>query len=586
MSDEQPREIKNSPWRRRRGGREEHWVLTRYEKDPNSRIMKPVWEWVPCGKTSKKDPNNNEKPPRIESPGGAWQSTIIEQIEVPDVGYTYEIHEKMSDGSWHTRESSEFPDPHGKGILIPKQRVRWSLPSSPLGYESEEQLFLEVRQLFFDNLDLQDEREYDVLAAFVLMTWRFEQFDTVPYLFFIGPKESGKSRALECLEALSYRGWLATHPSLASLHHIMDAWHPTFLLDNYESLPRERRYEMEGIFNAGYRRGGAVDRVESLPEGGFKERWYEVYSPKALAGTREPSETLGSRCIKIRMSKTRKAYPRSPDAERTREIRSKLLSYRFNHLSAQEGPQLEPLNVYGRLGEILAPLTSVAPNQEVLNHLLEYGHGILLEREEEEKTTFDAQVVRALIKSKEHVKDDRIAIKSITEFLNEDLPEKEKARSWHVGRSLGRLGFRKVRMPDRSGSKGILWNQPMIERLAARYGVELASVETSLVPLHNRSDRSDGSEQVQEIESESDDLTHLTHSARVLGVSADLSPHDLVLQAVSSLTREKGEATIADLEALLAGKLSAQDIYAWMDQLVKEGLADRPDWGRWRTTRT
>jgi len=564
----------------------ERFILDHYEPvEPGSKIKRPVFRTAPY-KESKDDPDEADERPRIESPGQLWPSTIIEQVEVPGVGYKYAIHELMPDGTWRTREDSSFPDSDGKGILVPKTRVRWPLPGRPREYGSDEQLFNEVRRFFYDNLDLQDEREYDLLAAFVLMTWRFEQFDNVPYLFFLGPKESGKSRALECLEVLCYRGWLTTYPSLASLHHVMNAWHPTFLLDNFESLPRERRYEMEGIFNAGYRRGGAVDRVEPLPEGGFKEKWYEVYGPKALAGTREPSEALESRCIKFRMSKTQRSYPSHLDSERARELRSKLLAYRFRHLASPEDAKHDMPNPYGRLGEILPPLADVSPNQEVLNRILDYGNAIRVEREEEEKTTFDAQVVRALVNCRPHGEDGRVAIKDIVNAFNEGLPEKDRAKSRSVGWALSRLGLRKVRMPDKAGSKGVQWDRPVIERLAVRYGVELepddAAPNTPALSVRT----SDGQKRVQGIEPESDYLTNLTNSARVLGASGDLSPRDLVLRTAAALTKEKGQATIDDLQKMLNGKVSSDAIFHWMDIFVKEGLADVVDCGKWRTTRT
>ena len=136
----------------------------------------------PVGKGS----HDADEPPQIESPGLVLPSAAIEQIEVPGIGHKYAIHKLMPDGTWVTREDSNFPDPNGKGILVPRARVRWPFPGSPAEYGSDEQLFNEVRQYFSDNLDLQDDREYDLLAAFVLMTWRFEEFQSVPYLLFLG----------------------------------------------------------------------------------------------------------------------------------------------------------------------------------------------------------------------------------------------------------------------------------------------------------------------------------------------------------------------------------------------------------------
>jgi hypothetical protein len=516
-----------------------HYVLARYENVPDTKCKTSKWESIQCERSTEEDAEDDQEHPRIESPGQVWHFTIIEQIETAEIGYRYAIHEQMPDESWHTRIENSFPDPEGKGILVPKVKVRWPLPDQPIQYGSDEELFNEIRDFYRSNLDFREDMEYDVLAAFTLVTWRFEQFDIVAYLLFLGPKESGKSRALECLQALCYRSWLTTHPSTASLHHVMHAWHPTFLLDNYESLPRERRYEIEGILNAGYRRGGAVDRVEPLPEGGFKEKWYEVYCPKALAGNQEPSETFASRCIIFRMRKTQRSYPRTIDHEQAKRIRSKLLSYRLKHLSSREDSESEIPNAYGRFGEIFSPLVSVAPSQSVLEALLEYGNSVLRERDEEDRASFDAQVLKALVNSKEHLRESKIAVKRIAEAFNEDRPEKEKTKSWHITRCLTRLGFARVRMPDKSGSRGIRWNQPLIEDLAARYGIELPQAGMPIIPLHTASDASDRQNQAHGIEPKSDTLTDLTDSAAVLGESMtedEDSDDGLVLNALRKVS--------------------------------------------------
>jgi len=566
-----------------------HYVVSIVPKEPGSKFKVPVLREASPQSHSADDSDDDEKARRIESPGLVLPSVVIEQIEVPGLGDKYAIHERMPDGTWRTREDSSFPDSDGKGILVPKTRVRWPLPGRPREYGSDEQLFNEVRQFFCDNLDLQDEREYDLLVAFVLMTWRFQQFGTVPYLLFLGPKESGKSRALECLEALCYRGWRTTHPSLASLHHIMNAWHPTFLLDNFESLPRERRYEMEGIFNAGYRRGGAVDRVEPLPEGGFKEKWYEVYGPKALAGTREPSEALESRCIKFRMSKTQRSYPTHLDSERARELRSKLLAYRFRHLASPEDAKPDIPNAYGRLGEIFSPLVAVVPSQTVLEGLLEYGNGILQEREEEEKAEFDAQVVKALTNCQPHVKDGRLAIKDIVNAFNEDLSEKDRAKSRSIGWALSRLGLRKVRMPDKAGSKGVRWDPSVIGRLATRYGVELEPDDAPPDTLALSVRTSDSQKRVQGIEPESDHLTNLTKSAGIVGVSgepfeaSDLSDMERALAKLRTINGPFSRDYA--LEQVCKVTKDRSKAEAYLKHFQENGMILRDPEGYWRLSR-
>jgi hypothetical protein len=68
----------------------------------------------------------------------------------------------------------------------------------------------------------------------------------------------------------------------------------------------------------------------------------------------------------------------------------------------------------------------------------------------------------------------------------------------------------------------------------------------------------------------------------VIANATDEHPHDLVLRAAAYLTQRKGQTTIRDLEEILAGKIASNEIYSWMESIVKEGLADVLDWGKWR----
>ena len=105
---------------------------------------------------------------KIGSPGKVWQSTIIDQIELPSVGYRYAIHEQMPDKSWRTREDISFPDPHAKGILVPMKEPLWPLPSRPIEYDSEKELFKDIHEFLHQHLELRDKRCYDVMGNYVL----------------------------------------------------------------------------------------------------------------------------------------------------------------------------------------------------------------------------------------------------------------------------------------------------------------------------------------------------------------------------------------------------------------------------------
>src|SRR5271157_544344 len=89
----------------------------------------------------------------------------------------------------------ENDDPLTKEQLIERLKARRFQGE----YDTEEELFNEIKKFWKRHVELADDLRYDVYACFTLMTWRIEDFKVVPYLFFLGPMSSGKTRALGML---------------------------------------------------------------------------------------------------------------------------------------------------------------------------------------------------------------------------------------------------------------------------------------------------------------------------------------------------------------------------------------------------
>jgi len=89
-------------------------------------------------------------------------------------------------------------------------------------------------------------------------------------------------------------------PTPAVLFRIVHALRPTLLMDEVEKMNTDEAREVRGIVNAGYKQGATVLRVEGEDR---KVKFFEVYSPKCLAGIRGLGSVTEDRCITIVMSK-------------------------------------------------------------------------------------------------------------------------------------------------------------------------------------------------------------------------------------------------------------------------------------------
>ena len=137
---------------------------------------------------------------------------------------------------------------------------------------------------------LGDDREYTIVASWILGTYLFPLFTAYPYLIIKGEKGSGKGTLLNILQRSC---WNSTDeiitPSPSYLFRMIEDQRPTLLVDEYHRMLRgEMGKEVSSIFEAGNRRGGTVPRMEKNGDE-LKPVKFKVYCPKAIV-TRSPVE--------------------------------------------------------------------------------------------------------------------------------------------------------------------------------------------------------------------------------------------------------------------------------------------------------
>ncbi|MEM3383818.1 MAG: hypothetical protein QXD42_05065 [Nitrososphaerales archaeon] len=353
----------------------------------------------------------------------------------------------------------------------------WLPYPRPIDYETDQALYNEVKAFFKKYLWLSDKRYYDVLASFVLATYRQGDFDVATYLFFFGPHKTGKSRALELLQLLCYRGIKCENTKLAGIYYLSDKFKPTHLYDETQKYNRREYAEIIEILDSGQRRPGVVVRLEKDENGNFKPRPYEVFGFKVLAG-RDPFHlSLTSRCIVFHMRKAPHRMPKlrySKAVEEVKELRAKLIMYRFKSLGIPLPSIDDSAFMDDRNAEVFEPLLAVAPESVRLT-LLELGKEIEKEESEEERSNWEARVLNAFLNVRKRlleqaVKDEKvevnkIAVIDVAKELDENNP---KSLATNVGKVLSRLGFK----PTRVGHKAIRaykWDDKLIQELATRY---------------------------------------------------------------------------------------------------------------------
>lgn len=316
----------------------------------------------------------------------------------------------------------------------------------------------------------------------VLLTWLYDAFNELPYLRLRGDYGSGKTRALLTIGSICYKGFFASGASTVSpIFHTIDAFKGTLIFDEADFRFSDEKSEMVKILNNGNVRGMPVLRTMMYRQREFNPQAFQVYGPKIVA-TRGSYDDKGleSRFITEEMGsrKLRSDIPINlPDSfkEEARELRSKLLLYRFHRRfdvkldETLADPKLEP-----RLNQILLPLLSVVADEDLRADLRSMGLEAQLSLVADRGLSVEAQVLEILAELMAASERPVIPVADIVaEFIERYGFEYERAIT---NRWIGSILRKRLNIGTYK-SHGVyvvpMGDRSKIELLCARYGVSV-----------------------------------------------------------------------------------------------------------------
>ena len=241
-----------------------------------------------------------------------------------------------------------------KGVVL--------LPSFPEDYGSPEQLVAEILAFIHRYADVDPFWE-ELMAHYILMTWVYDKFTAVPYVRFLGEPESGKTRCLQVVGDLAYKAIHCSGATTAApLFRLMEFYHGTLIIDEADYKSSDLWSEIIKILNNGYMKGLPILRCGE----DYDPRSYDPFGPKILS-TRKTFDdyALETRCITLRTQerRIRRDIPRQlPQCfcEEARELRGKLLKWRFDNYHRIQSDESSLLSLEPRLTQIGAPIYSVS----------------------------------------------------------------------------------------------------------------------------------------------------------------------------------------------------------------------------------
>ena len=277
-----------------------------------------------------------------------------------------------------------------------------------------------------DYIVFSDERLYSVVASYIVMTYFYDFFTAVPFLFFHGPPGSGKTRANLTTTYMCRHGVFVADPSEATLYRLVEATGPTLGIDESALSERAKR-----ILAAGYKKGAVVPRAEPT-KGGVVLKLFEATAPRIFSFTELPREDyLLQRIIPVNMVRSKPRREQDPLPVEFKEIREKLYYLRLTRVPEilntmrRAVEELKQRDIWGRELEIWAPVYTAAllisRDQDVLSHILE---DIARRRENELMYAEEKLIFYAIDQLFTETPEPLVGAEKICEFKASDLQEK------------------------------------------------------------------------------------------------------------------------------------------------------------------
>lgn len=446
------------------------------------------------------------------------------------VDYTYDYEENQEGLVW---KSPDGKLEEGYELVIGGKRYRAAPPTetilkggillaSKLGPVRSTTDLLGYMESFLNSVFLFDNPLFPKIAAnFVLETWIYDCFFSVPYLRATGDPGSGKTEMMRRIGLLCYRTINASgSSSTASIFRMIDIYNPTLLMDEMDLKDSDVGSDKVQLLKLGFQKDGYIFRVEKQTVDGEEklvETMFRTFCPKLFtmqdAGFKDPG--LNSRCFTFQVQ-PKEAYELKAvhiPTERTKEmldsalaLRNMLLTWRLSHWQPMIAIDQELINtdISLRLNQIMMPLIMISKDEEALRKeinafMVEYNDFLIQDKEMD----VEARIIEAMWKiylcpemKKEMVETDaggfeKIKVGHITQVANkimeemnmDDDDEGDSSKKKVTGLTTHKVGRRirnklNFRIVSRT-SKGffVVWDENRLRAKSMQFGVKPEEID-------------------------------------------------------------------------------------------------------------
>jgi hypothetical protein len=324
------------------------------------------------------------------------------------------------------------------------------------------ELYQDLVAAFQTYLDLQDPAAYGFMAAWTVGTYLTQIFAAVPFIHFYGPKQTGKSKALETLRFTCFNAYKGRDLTAAALGDTVDGMRGTVLLDQAERLGMmgkagEGTINLVGLLADSYKKAGGRRRVVEMPAGGRRVLEFSTFGFKGFASTKNLDPDLADRCIPIGMTRTGQRLPDLEGHEAVwGDLRDKCYRFALGAFQKVAAAYQATTGNGTRIAELWRPLAAVLTALDVPEEEFQAVQKFFMAKAEEARHVPDGWELSLLeaIEARAQASPDvfEMTVGDLIEAMEVDSKEKPGAK-W-IGDTLGKFSlFTKKGRVKRSGKK-------------------------------------------------------------------------------------------------------------------------------------
>ena len=347
---------------------------------------------------------------------------------------------------------------------------------------SSKELFEEIVDTGKRYVELEQEIDYWLLAAWILGTYFYPIFYAYPFLHIKAPKRSGKSQSLNLLGQLCFNA-IKARPSLPALSDTVDSLRGTYLIDQADALGRKGTEELLDILADSYKKSGGKRRVINFDKKHGRETLeFETYSPKAFASIRELPEDLRDRCLVVPLIRSQNNFLDPDDSnDNWKEKRGKIYKFLLcNYETVSSTYTVKKIGyrnskeILGRSLELWLPFEVIMECLEVRDKIAEAKKRFLAQYgfTEYEPSELEEEVVKAILSALQEAQEAVLSPVGISELLPAELfdsGDTPKQRAAKVGWAIKKFNLSSEKKPRTKEGVRYLFQKIKVEGIYKSY---------------------------------------------------------------------------------------------------------------------